>query len=547
MGHAPNEAMTRLTLSRKIFFALAALLVMLLLIFSGFSIFGLQSGMGPYVAEIEIRRMDWLAQLLQKHYVVNGNWNKLRNEDEVWHRLQLGLSSESRSSTGVKEDSRLPPWYARRQWPHGGDGASSGENNGDGSYDGEGGPPMPSPQLDLLPRRYAPPPPPWLYPDPREAADSIYQRLGVVDAAGVRVVGATVDNASAARLKIKRGNDVVGYLVLAPVEGLDSEADRAFIARQSSVVALTAIAGLIFALGLSWLLGRRWLGPIDALTQGAQDIARGRSGTRVLVPGSDELALLGRTFNDMAERLDTSEASRRAWLADVAHELRTPLAAMRAEIEALQDGVRTFDDRTALRLHRQVMRLGQLVDDLRSSMRDPQGEPLTVAPLFPLALLKEAVTLSADRFARSRIRVDTRALDALAASAQPVMEGDARRLHLVFMNLLDNTLAYTDAPGELRIGALVHSSAATAATEATDRLVLHFDDSAPGVSEAELPRLFERLFRGETSRSRATGGSGLGLSICRATVEAHGGTIDASASPQGGLRITVSLPVVAAT
>ncbi len=533
--------MPRLTLSRKIFFALAALLVVLLLIFSGFSILGLQRGMGPYVAEIEIRRMDWLAQLLQKHYVANGNWNKLRNEDETWHRLQLGVLTESRSGTGVKEDSLLPPWYARRQRQQGG-----------ASNEGEGDRPMPSPQLDLLPRRFAPPPPPWLYPDPREAADSIYQRLGVIDAAGVRVVGAVVDNASAARLKIKRGNDVVGYLVLAPVEGLDSEADRAFIARQSGVVALTAIAGLIFALGLSWLLGRRWLGPIDALTQGAQDIARGRAGTRVLVPGSDELALLGRTFNDMAERLDTIEASRRAWLADVAHELRTPLAAMRAEIEALQDGVRTFDDRTALRLHRQVMRLGQLVDDLRSSMRDPQGEPLTMAPLFPLALLKEAVALSTDRFARSRIRVDTRQVDALADSAQPVMEGDARRLHLVFMNLLDNTLAYTDAPGELRIAAAIVASAvantATAAEAgAMEQLVLHFDDSAPGVPDIELPRLFERLFRGETSRSRATGGSGLGLSICRTTIEAHGGTIDASASPQGGLRITVSLPVVTAT
>lgn len=540
--------MPRLTLSRKIFFALAALLVVLVLIFSGFSILGLQRGMGPYVAEIEIRRMEWLAQLLQKHYVASGSWNRLRNEDETWHRLQLGMLTESRSNTGAKEDSLLPPWYARRQRLQGGEGDGVGTLR-DGANEGERGLSMPSPQLDLLPRRYAPPPPPWLYPDPREAADSIYQRLGVVDAAGVRVVGATVDNASAARLKIRRGNDVVGYLVLAPVEGLDSEADRAFIARQSGVVALTAVAGLIFALGLSWLLGRRWLGPIDALTQGAQDIARGRSGTRVVVPGSDELALLGRTFNDMAERLDTIEASRRAWLADVAHELRTPLAAMRAEIEALQDGVRTFDDRTALRLHRQVMRLGQLVDDLRSSMRDPQGEPLTVAPLFPLALLKEAVTLSADRFARSRVRVDMRQVDALAASAQPVMEGDARRLHMVFMNLLDNTLAYTDAPGELRITAGVHSLASalgpnSADTVATDRLLLHFDDSAPGVSEGELPRLFERLFRGETSRSRATGGSGLGLSICRTTIEAHGGTIDAAASPKGGLRITVSLPVV---
>jgi two-component system sensor histidine kinase BaeS len=537
--------MPRLTLSRKIFLALAALLIVLLLSFAGLSILALQRGLGSYVAEIEIRRMDWLAQLVLKHYVANGDWKNLRDNDEAWHRLQMGRLAAVLDGTNGADERRLPPWYqyrALRGAPTEGTTeivpppmqppSSSSSTSSQTSPS-----PSPSPQLELLPRRFlAGPPPPWFFPDPRELADSIFQRLAVLDAQGARVVGASVDLENAARLPIRRNKSVVGYLALAPVQGLESEADRAFLARQSGVIVLTGLCGLAFALVLSWLLARRWFKPIDALTQAAQEVARGRLSTRVAVHGSDELALLGKTFNDMAQRLDTVEASRRAWLADAAHELRTPLAAMRAEIEAVQDGVRSFDERTALRLHRQVIRLGQLVDDLRSSMREPQNDLLT-ATVFPLSLLKEALDHTRDRFVQRGIAVDRRAIDLVAVSAQPMVEGDARRLHQVFMNLLENTLAYTDGGGELRIGVAVDGA------WTGNRLTLTFDDSAPGLPESELPRLFDRLFRGETSRSREFGGSGLGLSICRATIESHGGTIDASASPLGGLRMTLTLPL----
>ncbi|MET3479573.1 ATP-binding protein [Variovorax atrisoli] len=536
--------MPHLTLSRKIFLALAALLIVLLISFAGLSIIALQRGLGSYVAEIEIRRMDWLSQTLLKYYAAHGDWRSLQNNDEVWRRLQMGrLAAALDNGTGSSSDERrLPPWYEDRAMQ--GNPAPDGKTNGFPAGDGSPPPPPPpepgfgSQHLELVPRRFPTMPPPWFFRDPREMPDSIFQRLAVLDARGARVVGAEGDFANAARVPIRRDRSVIGYLALMPLEGLESEADRAFVARQSGVIVLTGLCGLGFALVLSWLLARRWFRPIDELTQAAQDVARGRLSTRVAVQGSDELALLGRTFNDMAQRLDTMEASRRAWLADAAHELRTPLAAMRAEIEALQDGVRTFDERTALRLHRQVIRLGQLVDDLRSSMREPQNDLLT-ATVFPISLLKEALDHTRDRFAARRITVDRRAADRIDASAQPVVEGDAHRLHQVFMNLLENALAYTDEGGELRIDVAVEGA------WTGNRLTLVFDDSAPGVPEAELPRLFDRLFRGESSRSREHGGSGLGLSICRATIEAHGGTIDASASPLGGLRLTLTLPLAA--
>jgi len=544
MGHCPFEPMPHLTLSRKIFLALAALLIVLLISFAGLSIIALQRGLGSYVAEIEIRRMDWLSQILLKYYAAHGDWKSLHNNDDVWRRLQMGrlAAALDNGAGGSSDERRLPPWYEDRGMH--GNPAPDGKTNGFAAGGGDPPPPPPpepgfaSQQLELVPRRLPTMPPPWFFRDPREMPDSIFQRLAVLDAHGARVVGAEGDFANAARVPIRRDRSVIGYLALMPLQGLESEADRAFVARQSGVIVLTGLCGLGFALVLSWLLARRWFRPIDELTQAAQDVARGRLSTRVAVQGSDELALLGRTFNDMAQRLDTMEASRRAWLADAAHELRTPLAAMRAEIEALQDGVRTFDERTALRLHRQVIRLGQLVDDLRSSMHEPQNDPLT-ATVFPISLLKEALDHTRDRFAARRITVDRRAVDRIGVSAQPMVEGDAHRLHQVFMNLLENALAYTDEGGELRIDVAIEGA------WTGNRLTLVFDDSEPGVPEAELPRLFDRLFRGESSRSREHGGSGLGLSICRATIEAHGGTIDASASPLGGLRLTITLPLAA--
>jgi two-component system sensor histidine kinase BaeS len=526
--------MPRLTLFRKIFLALVVLLLALLLIFAAFSRLGLQRGLGPYVAEIEIRRMDWFAELLRKHYAAHGNWDDLRSDEAAWLRLPMsGFAPPPERESAIAGPAgggspHIPPWPPRDFQPPRWD-------IGPPPADAPGPPPAP-PEL-LPPRRMSPSRPRGFAEAVLRNPDSVYRRLALLDADGARVVGAQVDPSVAARLPLREGDRLIGTLVLAPLEGLGTDADRAFVARQSSFVIWTGVAGLAIALLLAWLLARRWFAPIDALTQGAQGIAQGRLDARVAVRGSDELALLGRTFNDMAERLDSIEASRRAWLADVAHELRTPLAAMRAEIEALQDGVRSFDDRTALRLHRQVMRLGQLVDDLRSSMHERDGAAPVRVPVFPLAVLKEALALARERFAQRGISVDADEVEALARHQSPVVLGEARRLHQAFMNLLENTLSYTDPGGRLQIGARIKR------LDDRNWLQLQFDDSPPGVAPEELPRLFDRLFRGEASRSRALGGSGLGLAICRATVEAQGGLIEAAPSPLGGLRLAVRLPL----
>ena len=543
-----------LTLHRKAFIALAALLLALLLIFVGFSRLGLQRGLGPYVAEIELARMDWLAERLQSHHTQTGGWDSLRGQPSLWGRL-THPSGGPRGPGGSRPPSGPPP---DRSSPFAAPPASpapsaqsdlltqpanaasapaaNDSQGGRGTDPGNGPPPRP-PNDDLRPmdRGAAP---------PQRHPDDIYPRLGLLDAQDQLVAG-TAPQPGGARLALRGASgQVIGHLVLAPPQGVRSEADQAFLAQHLGFVAWTGLAGLALALLLSGWLARRWLAPVEALATGARGIAQGHLHTRVPVHGNDELAQLARTFNTMAEQLGSIEASRRQWLGDVAHELRTPLAAMRAEIEAVQDGIRPFDDKTALRLHRQVMRLIQLVGDLRASL-DAAGTsaPSAQVPVHPLSLLAEALASMRPRLAQAGIDVDTTGLDALAAqgAAQPapLVRGDAQQLHQVFLNLLENSLRYTDAGGLLRIAARLLPPA-----DGAPQLQVQLDDSAPGVPAHELPRIFDRLYRAETSRNRDHGGSGLGLAICRAIVLAHGGTLTAEPSPLGGLRITLQLPLL---
>ena len=188
------------------------------------------------------------------------------------------------------------------------------------------------------------------------------------------------------------------------------------------------------------------------------------------------------------------------------------------------------------------MRLIQLVGDLRASV-DMAGDqpPPVMSAVQPLALLREAMAGMQSRFDQTGVALQA-APDLATLAKQPLqVHGNAQQLHRVFLNLLENSLRYTDPGGQLQVSACVLRNGGP------PRLTLRLDDTAPGVAPHELPHLFERLYRAEASRRRASGdlgGSGLGLAICRTIVQAHGGQIEASASPLGGLRITLTLPLL---
>jgi len=276
------------------------------------------------------------------------------------------------------------------------------------------------------------------------------------------------------------------------------------------------------------LLSRGMLAPVKRLVNGTHQLAAGDFSTRVEVDSQDELGKLAQDFNQLAMTLEKNEQMRRAFMADISHELRTPLAVLRGELEAMQDGVRKMTLGSLESLQSEVSILTKLVDDLHQlSLSDAGALAYRKVDTDVVHLVQLAEAGSRDRFHSKQLTLTSK----LPESAQ--VFGDPQRLSQLFNNLMENSLRYTDPNGGLEI-----------LGEIRDKLlILTFQDSAPGISDEQLIRIFERFYRTEGSRNRASGGSGLGLAICQNIVEAHGGQISASHSPAGGVRIKVVLPL----
>ena len=341
---------------------------------------------------------------------------------------------------------------------------------------------------------------------------AIDPRLMLFDADGQRLLGREEAARNALLKEIRLESRIVGYLGYIPRPQILESLERLYLQRQhlafGAIAAGLIAASLLLGAGLAYWLSRR----IDPLARATASLIQGNYDVRVQPAGHDELARLARDLNTLAETLGAARIARRQWIADIAHELRTPLSILKGEIEALQDGVRPLDRDALNSLAGDTARLSRLVEDLHT---------LSLSDLGALTYYKEPVDLAeiVSEVLDAR-RLDLEIVKDLKPS--PLM-GDADRLAQVFSNLLENSLRYTERPGIIKIS--------------TDRNAVVWEDSSPGVPEAELPKLTERLYRVEGSRSRDGGGSGLGLAIARAIVEAHGGTLSASASPLGGLRI----------
>ncbi len=367
---------------------------------------------------------------------------------------------------------------------------------------------------------------------PRELPLTVSSRLLLFDA-DRKLVAGPPELAERAELKpIVRDGAVVGYLGAVPRRERIDALERVIAEQQRWQFAAIALgmlgAALLLGAGLALWLTRR----VRTIARGAEALMRGDYAVRVPDAGGDELAHLARDFNALAATLAATRRARSQWIADIAHELRTPLAVLRGEIEALQDGVRPLGPESLGSLAQEVGHLGRLVDDLHT---------LSLADVGALTYHKEPLDLA--ELADEALAVQRRALDQKGLALELHLErgatvlADETRLAQVFGNLLQNTLRYTDAPGKV----------AVAVRREGERVILDWQDSSPGVPEADLPRLTERLFRVDPSRSRAGGGSGLGLAIVKAIVEAHGGTLVARASRLGGLALEVALPAARGT
>lgn len=324
--------------------------------------------------------------------------------------------------------------------------------------------------------------------------------------------------------------ETVGYVgVLSPRHFLHPMQVQ-FLSQQKLALGLGAVGMVLIVIIVSFPLARRLVQPIRAMAVATHDIASGKYTTRIPFSSTDELGQLARDFNAMALTLERHEKERRQWVADISHELRTPIAVLQGEIEALLDGVHTATPETIGSLHAETMRLKRLVEDLYQ---------ISLSDLGALSYRKENLDLlevlddSLESYRAESGRKGIVLKENISPDARIIVFADRERLKQLFMNLLENSLRYTDAGGSLEI----------AANAGGDFVTIEFQDSEPGVSAQDMERLFERFYRVEGSRNRSSGGAGLGLTISKKIVDAHEGTISAHPSPLGGLLIRISLPV----
>ncbi|MFH1560342.1 MAG: ATP-binding protein [Chloroflexota bacterium] len=292
---------------------------------------------------------------------------------------------------------------------------------------------------------------------------------------------------------------------------------------------LTGLAAGAGGILLVSLLSRQVLAPVRGLSSATRLLGQGDLSQRVTTQGRDEIAHLGRTFNSMAEGLEEAEQQRRSLMADVAHELRTPLSNIQGYLEAVRDGLLQPNSDTIDTIYQQVLHLAHLVEDLR------------------LLALAEAGALRLDTDLDSLEEVLRRSVEAVRPRAEargvslslevppdlPLVEMDRTRIAQVVGNLLENAILHTPKAGRVTVLAEVTGTSAARVTVA---------DTGSGIPPGDLPQVFDRFYRVDPSRTRSTGGAGLGLTIAKQLIEAHGGAIRVESEPGNGSRFVFELP-----
>lgn len=375
---------------------------------------------------------------------------------------------------------------------------------------------------------------------------SMGQRLIVADAVGLvagdtqgELTGKQID---AAQLKngtaIMLGDRQVGTLIVTPLEfaGGSTPAGQFLASVNQAILSSVAIAGVI-AMVLGAALFFQITAPLRQLNKAAAAIAGGDLNQRVNIRSRDEFGELGETFNHMVESLANAETQRQHLVADVAHELRTPLAAIQGTLEGMQDGVLPLDDEQVAALYSETILLNRLVGDLRL---------LSLAEAGQLKLEKQAAMpedFIPGLVERTRPQADLKHihLECELEKNLPEVTVDTDRITQVLNNLIGNALRYTPEGGTIMV--------LTTRSASGKMLEISVSDSGTGIRPEDLPHVFDRFYRSDKSRTRSSGGSGLGLAIVKQLVEAHGGTVEAqspifqdSASGGYGTRIVVAIP-----
>ncbi|SBS60330.1 Signal transduction histidine-protein kinase BaeS [Vibrio splendidus] len=469
----------RISIFTKLFVSILMVCVTMLFVLTYFINSSFQRGLQDFTNNNEIALAQELANNLKQYYSPSEKWRRLEREP---HLIASSIGGPSR--------------------PH--------------------------------PRDRHPSPPPLREPE-APGLQPIWQRLNILDQDGRAIIGPPEnlhhleDGQHQALVEITLDDQVIGYISIVQMDEISGPLAESFFKQQTTHVSTIASITVLLSFLISLFLVRRFLKPLRALSKGAKSIENGDLDFYIKKSGNDELSDLIGIFNGVVETLRKQKTLREQWLSDISHELRTPITVLRSELEALQDGIRSPEPKYIDSLHQQIITLGQLVEDLHQLSLYDIGFNLNVKNNVDIhKLIDSVIVQNSIRLEQKNITL-TKHYD---HSAPLFTSCDERLLTQLFVNLLENSARYTSDNGHVSIDV----------TDISDSIIINVEDSDPGVPDASLPRLFERLYRVDKSRSRSSGGSGLGLSICKNIVEAHQGHITADHSELGGLRIIIALP-----
>lgn len=438
----------------------------------------LEAGFLNYLNETENSVLAQLKPDLEEFYQVDQSWDLIVNDQKIWRVLLR---------KHLRLESAPQPFIE----------TSSGEN-----LNSSNGPPH---------------------------HGNLWRGLRLLDVDRSVLIGReqAIENAKELALEFK--GDTVGYLSINPTTQIRDELAINFTKHLVQTIQYSALAVLLISALLAIWLAKGFVNPINELVSGTRALTAGDFHNQITVDSKDELGQLAEDFNNLASTLESNEKTRKQWIADISHELRTPLTILRGEVEAIKDGVHQESPKVIDSLHTEILHIQNIVNDLYElSLSDVGALSYKKTDTNIYDVLSEAVEFYEDEFENSNIEVNLQN----NLSSNPLIFADPNRLHQLFSNLLSNSLRYTDVGGKLNIDINYSDS----------KIHIDFYDSDPSVATADIPKLFERLYRVDNSRNRKTGGAGLGLSICKNIVSAHQGTIRAKQSTLGGLHIHIVLP-----
>lgn len=492
-----NKVWSKLSIGKKLFLAMMVTVGAVVAFIAVLITFSMRAGFSEYVLQAELDRFDPLVEILvQSHDPNNPGWPELKARRSEFEKLIR---------------SALPP--RARPLPVGNDGAQKPPQN-----------------ATARPNRKPP-------RDPMQFGS----RLAIYDAAQTRVGGAPIKFSDAGLREVIGPNasgqeTVIGYIAIARSGAGNGASDSVFLNDQLRVLGLTLVMALILSGMAAFILARQFTRPVNRLVSGTKRLSQGEYDLRLDKTSEDEFGNLVEQFNILAAQLNAQEIAERQWMSDTSHELQTPLAVLRAEIEAMQDGVRQADEKTLSTLHHSVIRLSGLVKDISQLSNAREGK------LVGNWTREDISTIAAEAAQKSKGLIEDAGLTLQTDLQQGLMgDCDAMRIGQLIDNILTNARRYTNAPGTIHLSV----------EQQDDAAIIRVDDTNNRPSDEAMGKLFDRFYREDQSRTRgskssrsgASGGSGLGLSICKLIVDAHHGEIRAEASPMGGLAMIIKLPL----